>query len=76
MIELRRCLTEKQNVLSRLFHIELKDQIKASLAIMDKMPVPSVRSRDLECYNSRILVDIRNDLLGHVRGSRNQKDVV
>ena len=76
MIELRRCLTEKQNILARLFHIELKDQIKAALAIMDKMPMPTVKEGELECYNSRILIDIRNDMLSHIQDSREQKIVL
>ena len=75
MLELRRCLSEPQNILARLFHIELKDQIKAALAIIDKMPVPSIRSGDVECYNSRLLIEIRNDLLSHVCDARNQKIV-
>ena len=75
MMELKRCLSEKQNILARLFHIELKDQIKAALAIMEKMPVPSIRSGDLECYNSRLLVNIRNEMLGHIYDERNQKIV-
>ena len=73
MLELRRALSEPQNILSRLFHIELKDQVRAALAIMDKMPMPSIRNGELECYNSRLLVDIRNDLLSHIPDKRNQK---
>ena len=68
MIELRRCLSEKQNILARLFHIELKDQIKAALAIMDKLPIPSIGSGELESYNSRILIDIRDDMLCSIPG--------
>ena len=66
MIELRRCLSERQNILARLFHIELKDLVKKGLEIMEKMPVPGVKEGNLECYNSRILVDIRNNMLAHV----------
>lgn len=80
MIELRRCLSERQNILARLFHIELKDIIKKGLKIMAQLPTPEANPSDLECYNSRLLVDIRNNLLAHIISpeevkGRNQKIV-
>jgi len=80
MIELRRCLSEKENILSRLLHIELKDVIKQGLNIMARLPTPGVNPNDLECYNSRRLVEIRNDMLSHIEspekdGTRNQEIV-
>jgi len=75
MIELRRCLSEKQNVLARLFHIELKDVIKQGLNIMAQLPTPGANPSDLECYNSRLLVDNRDDMLWHIVRDRNKKIV-
>ena len=75
MIELRRALSENQNILAGLFHIELKDLVKQGLKIMEQLPIPGIRTGELEHYNSRILVDIRNDILAHVCGERNKKIV-
>ena len=73
MLELRKCLSEKQNVLSRLFHIELKDLIKHGLEIVEKMPVPSIKPHNMECYNSRLFVDLRDRLLSQEPSERNRK---
>ena len=73
MLELRKCLSEKQNVLSRLFHIELKDLIKRGLEIAEKMPVPSIKPHNMECYNSRLFVDLRDRLLSQEPSERNRK---
>ena len=62
MLELRRCLFEKQNILARLFHIELKDLIKKGLELMAKR-MPEIDRKELERYNSRILLDVRNEML-------------
>ena len=80
MLELRRALSERQNILSRLFHIELKDVIKQGLNIIARLPTPGANPNDLECYNSRRLVEIRNEMLSHLvspekDGTRNQKIV-
>ena len=64
MVELRRCLFERQNILARLFHIELKDLIKKGLELMAKR-MPEIDRKELERYNSRILLDIRNEMLTH-----------
>ena len=73
MLELRRCLSEQQNNLSRLFHIELKDLIKHGLDIMEKMPIPSIKPNNLECYNSRLFVSLRDKLLAQEDDKRNRK---
>ena len=65
MIELKRCLSEKQNIFARLFHIELKDIVEKGLEIMQKMPQLSARGSELEHYNSRVLLELRNDFLSH-----------
>ena len=70
MLELRRCLSEKENILSRLFHIELKGLIKHGLGIMEKMPSPGINVSELENYNSRILVGIRDKLISHAQDKR------
>jgi len=62
MLELRHCLFEKQNILARLFHIELKDLIKKGLELMAKR-MPEIDRKELERYNSRILLDVRNEML-------------
>ena len=73
MIELRRNLNEPQNILARLFHLELKDLIKRGLDIIEKLPVPSVSPHNLECYNSRLFVELRDKLLAQEPSERNRK---
>lgn len=65
MIELRRCLTDRESVLSRLFHFEMKDLIKHGLSLMDKLPSPGVNLGDLETQNARQLIAIRDELVSH-----------
>ena len=61
MQELRRNLSEKQNVFSRLFHVEMKDLVEHGLKVMSRLPSPGVGDGgQLERYNSREFVNIRN----------------
>ena len=75
MIELRRCLSgpQNRNSVSRLFHVELKDLIKHGLSIMEKVPIPSINPHNLECYNSRLFIGLRNKLLAQEPSERNRK---
>uniref|UniRef100_A0A6M3IQC6 Uncharacterized protein n=1 Tax=viral metagenome TaxID=1070528 RepID=A0A6M3IQC6_9ZZZZ len=73
MIELKRSLTEQKNVTARLFHIELKGLIKRGLRIMALLPKPSIHPHNLENYNSRVLIGIRDDLCAHLRPSPGTK---
>jgi len=73
MIELRRNLDERHNILARLFHLELKDLIKRGLDIIEKLPAPNISPHNLECYNSRLFVELRDKLIAQEPSERIRK---
>ena len=75
MQELKRNLNDNlaDNLLARLFHIELKDLIREVLPIIAQLPTPSLKPHNLEHYNSRLFVELRDYLLDREPDKRNRK---
>ena len=64
MLELKRCLADKVgNEKAKLFHIVLKDLIKAGLGLMAQMG--ELNPDEFERVDSHQLLEIRNEFLKH-----------
>lgn len=72
MKELKRNLTDsRDNALARLFHKEVKTLVRNALFIIDSMP--ELKMDDLEYYNSREWLNLRDYFLAHERDPRNRR---
>lgn len=64
MIELKRCLANKVgSELAKLFHITLKDLIKAGISLMAQFP--ELDPSEFEMANSHQFLEIRDEFLKH-----------